>query len=41
MKYLIVVVHLDEEVIGAGASIRKWETMGTSDIQKVIKGRRR
>ena len=24
MKYLLVVAHLDDEVLGAGASIYKW-----------------
>ena len=30
MKYLIVVAHPDDEVLGAGASIRKWSHAGDS-----------
>ena len=28
MKYLIVAAHPDDEVLGAGASIRKWTQAG-------------
>ena len=28
MKYLLVVAHPDDEVLGAGASIKKWTTNG-------------
>lgn len=30
MKYLIVVAHPDDEVLGAGASIRKWAAEGNA-----------
>lgn len=30
MKYLIVVAHPDDEVLGAGASIKKWAAEGGS-----------
>ena len=33
MKYLIVVAHPDDEVLGAGASIYKWTRQG-NNIQK-------
>ena len=30
MKYLIIVAHHDDEVLGAGASIYKWTCKGDS-----------
>ena len=32
MKYLIVVAHPDDEVLGAGASIYKWTREGNTVI---------
>ena len=31
MKYLIVVAHPDDEVLGAGASIKKWTSEGNDN----------